>query len=70
LSHEAQVGLLLPCNVTVEDGGEGSSIVRVGNPKELMKAGGFESDPTMQQVAAEAYVRLKRVAEALESVTI
>ena len=32
LSHDGQVGLMLPCNVTVEAKDDKSSIVRIGDP--------------------------------------
>ena len=66
LSHDAHVGLLLPCNVTVEQAPDGEgTIVRIGNPEVLMKAGDFETDPDLASVAAEARARLERAAKAL-----
>ncbi len=64
LSHSAEAGLLLPCNVTVEADGDGA-LVRIVDPGEMMKAGGMDSDATVAEVGAEARKRLARVAEAL-----
>ena len=64
LSNRPDAGLMLPCNVIVEDTGEGT-LVRIVDPAAMMKAGGLEDDPAMQEVGGEAGARLKRVAEAL-----
>jgi uncharacterized protein (DUF302 family) len=66
LEHEARVGLLLPCNVTVEAGPEGGSIVRIGNPAVLLNVGGLDSDTVLREVAVEVKTRLERVAKALK----
>ncbi len=65
LSHRADVGLLLPCNVTVEATGEDGSMVRIGNPEALMATAGMAGDAELEEVAAEARMRLQRVAQAL-----
>ncbi len=62
LSAVPEVGLLLPCNVTVrqlEDGG-----IEVGLVDPLSMLGVIPS-PALQPVADEAAARLKRVADAL-----
>jgi uncharacterized protein (DUF302 family) len=64
LSHRAEAGLLLPCNVTVEMDGSGS-LVRIGDPDVMLSVGGMDQDPTLQGIAAEARARLARVADAL-----
>lgn len=66
LSHNAEVGLLLPCNVTVEAEGAGS-LVRIGNPEVMLSVGGMGNDDTLHAVAAEVGARLTRVAEALRA---
>ena len=69
LTHRADVGLLLPCNITVEADPKGGSVVRIANPDALVGAGGFVSDDgTLRDVAAEAFARLTRVAESLGAV--
>jgi uncharacterized protein (DUF302 family) len=67
LSQRAGVGLLLPCNITVERDSARSSIVRIANPNVLVAAAGLDADKSMQDVAAEALARLTRVAESLHS---
>jgi uncharacterized protein (DUF302 family) len=64
LSHKAEAGLLLPCNVTVEAAGKGS-IVRIADPDVMLSIGGMDQDPTLRSVASEARTRLGRVADAL-----
>ena len=66
LSAVPEVGLMLPCNVTVEDRRGGGSIVRIVNPDQMMRSGGFEDDERIASVAQEAHDRLRRVADALE----
>jgi len=65
LEREARVGLLLPCNVTVEAGPEGGSIVRIGNPEVLLNVGGLGGDAVLGEVAVEVRARLERVAKVL-----
>jgi len=66
LSHDAEVGLLLPCNVTVEAApAGGGSIARIADPRVMMSAGRFAGDAALAAVAAEARERLLRVAAAL-----
>ncbi len=66
LAHDAQAGLMLPCNITVEADAEGGSIVRVVDPAVMLRAGGMDQDPALREVAAEARTRLERVAKSLE----
>jgi uncharacterized protein (DUF302 family) len=65
LSARPDVGLLLPCNVTVEEVGGGVA-VRIADPQVMMTTGGFEDDATIASVAAEAGKLLQQAAEALE----
>jgi uncharacterized protein (DUF302 family) len=65
LAHDAQAGLMLPCNVTVEAGVEGGSIVRIADPAVMLQVGGMDRNPVLRQVAAEARARLERVAQFL-----
>lgn len=62
LSRRPDVGLLLPCNVTVESAPEGRSLVRIVDPAQLLALGG---DPVLHDVATEAQSRLQAVAERL-----
>lgn len=65
LSNRPDVGLMLPCNVTVEEQ-EGGTLVRIIDPAAMMQAGGLAGDPVLEEVGGEAEKRLKRVAEALK----
>jgi len=65
LSSRPDAGLMLPCNVIVEEVQNGT-LVRIVDPAAMMQAGGLEGDPTMLEVGSEAGERLKRVAEVLE----
>ncbi len=66
LSHYAEAGLLLPCNVTVEAEGSGA-VIRIADPDVMLSVGGMDQDPALRSVATEARVRLSRVAEALRA---
>jgi uncharacterized protein (DUF302 family) len=68
LAHKAlvarpEVGLLLPCNVIVYEAGE-TTVVNIIDPLSMTN---FIQDPALEEVAAEARQRLKRVSEALQS---
>jgi len=66
LSSVPEIGLMLPCNVTVEERDAGS-VVRIVNPQEMMRIGGFEDNESLVSVGSQAYAGLKRVADALRS---
>ncbi|MBL0169496.1 MAG: DUF302 domain-containing protein [Gemmatimonadaceae bacterium] len=65
LSADSQVGLLLPCNVTVEAADDGGSMVRLVDPLSLLAASAFGASTAISDVAADAHARLTRVAKAL-----
>jgi uncharacterized protein (DUF302 family) len=64
LSAEPAVGLLLPCNVTVESNPLGGSLVRIVNPLSMLDLGQFDS-AAVEEVAHQATERLRRVASSL-----
>jgi len=64
LSNRPDAGLMLPCNVIVEES-DGGTLVRIVDPAAMMQAGGLAGDPVLQEVGGEAEKRLRRVAEAL-----
>ena len=64
LSNRPDAGLMLPCNVIVEENDDGT-LVRIVDPAAMMQAGGFAGDPVLKEVGGEAEIRLRRVAEAL-----
>ena len=66
LSKRPDAGLMLPCNVIVEENDDGT-LVRIVDPAAMMQAGGFDGDPVLREVGGEAEIRLRRVAEALKN---
>jgi len=66
LTSDPSVGLLLPCNVTVESITENSSEVHIIDPKVMMGVGDFRENEQIRTVADEAYNKLKRVAKSLK----
>lgn len=65
LSTESEVGLMLPCNVTVEANGESASIIRIANPEVMLEVGSLNDHDELKDVAREARIKLERVAEAI-----
>ena len=63
ISADASVGLLLPCNVTVEASDDGGSTVRLTDPVALLQ--GLAAGPDLRKVAEDARNRIVRVQEAL-----
>ncbi len=69
LAHRAlgvrgDVGLMLPCNVTVEES-NGGALVRIADPAIMLGVGGFDADENLSAVADEARSLLSKVAVAL-----
>ena len=67
LAHKAltlapQVGLMLPCNVTVAQEEDGRILVSIVNPQQML---GVVDHPELEAVACDAEERLRRVANAL-----
>jgi uncharacterized protein (DUF302 family) len=67
LSAQPMAGLMLPCNVTVEEREDGGAVVRIGNPDVLLAASGLQEEPALREVGSEARDRLQRVANALRA---
>jgi uncharacterized protein (DUF302 family) len=67
LTNQPEVGMMLPCNVTVEASEDGGSIVRILDPKMMMSVGEFGNNASLIDVATEAHKKLSRVAESLRS---
>jgi uncharacterized protein (DUF302 family) len=63
LSANLDVGLLLPCNVTVYEEGAGSVVTAI-DPVEML--GVLKEDPVAHEVAVEARTRLQRVIAGLQ----
>jgi len=64
LSANLDVGLMLPCNVTIYEDGEGS-VVTAADPAEML--GSLAADPVAHAVATEARTKLQRVIEVIAS---
>jgi uncharacterized protein (DUF302 family) len=64
LSAAPEVGLLLPCNVTVSYIGDNETEVAIIDPLSML---GFVQHPDLEPVAEEARARLDRVAAALKA---
>lgn len=65
LTADARVGLLLPCNVTVEAVDGTDTVVRFVNPVQMLQVGALNDNPEIASVAGEAYDRLRRVVTSL-----
>lgn len=65
LSEDAVVGLMLPCNVTVEATSDGGALARIANPEIMMMVGALQENEALTEVAGEARSRLERVAASL-----
>ena len=66
LAHRAlvtnpAVGVMLPCNVTVEEA-DGEIVVSLANPEGMLMLETLGDNPAMQEVAREVNDRIKRVA--------
>ena len=67
LASQPEVGMMLPCNVTVEANDDGGSIIRILDPKMMMGVGAFSNNPSLRDVAAQAHEKLARVAKRIRS---
>jgi uncharacterized protein (DUF302 family) len=64
LTIAPEIGLMLPCNVTVEADLNGS-VIRIANPGILMQTKKLWFDQELRNVATDATTRMMRVAETL-----
>lgn len=62
LEVEPQMGLLLPCNVVVQELDDGEVLVSITNPKTMFK---LVDKPELESVVEEVDSRLRRVWKAL-----
>ena len=61
LTADGQIGLLMPCNVVVQEE-EGGTLVSIADPQVMSE---FSEAPEMREVAADANERLDRVLASL-----
>jgi uncharacterized protein (DUF302 family) len=64
LTSNSEIGVMLPCNVTVEQL-EDEVIISLANPAAMLTAGSFGESEELQTVAAEARTRIENVASRL-----
>lgn len=62
LAAEPQIGLLLPCNVVVQETPEGGVVVSIADPRAMFA---MVNNAAVAPVAAEAEERLRRVIDAV-----
>lgn len=60
LSTEPEVGLMLPCNATVEETEPGLTTIRLAKPQ-MMLSLGMEDNPVLAEIAHEAEQKIKNV---------
>lgn len=65
VTADPTVGLLLPCNVTVESVGEQRTIVRLTNPEALLVTTALVTSAELASVARDAHERMVRVRDVL-----
>ncbi len=64
ISHEPDIGVLLPCNVLVREESDGTTSVVFLDPATVF---GLTQNPEITPIAEEAKAQLMRVRDALES---
>jgi len=62
LNAEPQIGLLLPCNVVVQEGSDGGVVVSIADPRAMFT---LVENRAVEPVAEEADARLRRVMASL-----
>ena len=65
VTADPSVGLLLPCNVTVESAGEARTIVRLTDPEVMLGGLGANIPGEVAAVAKDARARMLRATESL-----
>jgi uncharacterized protein (DUF302 family) len=66
INTDPAVGLLLPCNVTIESMGEHRTMVRLTNPEALLSTASLGVSPELASVARDAGERMGRVRDSLK----
>ena len=70
ITADPSVGLLLPCNVTVESISDGRAGIRLTDPEALLGSVVLEGAPELKSVAHDARERMLRVAASLSKVAV
>jgi uncharacterized protein (DUF302 family) len=70
ISADPAVGLLLPCNVTIESIDEHRTMVRLTNPAALLATASVEASPELASVARDAGERIGRVTATLKQTAL
>ncbi len=65
VTADPAIGLLLPCNVTVEARDATHSVVRIVDPQMMLASSGGALAPELKQVADDASQRMERVLDVL-----
>jgi len=65
LTARADVGLMLPCNVTVEENGDGNCSVRFIDPMAMMTFQSLGENETLSGLGAQAGEKISRAAQSL-----
>ena len=66
INADPAVGLLLPCNVTVESVGGKRTMVRLTNPEVLLATAALGASPELASIARDASERMARVTSTLK----
>jgi uncharacterized protein (DUF302 family) len=66
VTADPSVGLLLPCNVTVESAGEARTVVRLIDPEVMLGGLGSSMPAEVTAVAKDARARMVRATESLK----
>lgn len=66
INADPTVGLLLPCNVTVESSGDQRTVVRLTNPEALLATAALGTSPELADVARDGRERMERVTATLK----
>lgn len=69
LTHQTEMGLLLPCRITVEEVGPQESIVRLGRLDILVKGLEIGKDPVVRDVSETITAHLEHLGQILEAQT-
>lgn len=62
ITASPEIGLLLPCNVTVEEAAHDRTLVRLISPSAMFAPVAGDQPPAVHEIAADAEARLTRVA--------